>query len=127
MELLFMFLLLSLSLIYHLPKIIKNISRFNPPGPIGLPFIGNLHQINPLSLHTSLWQLSKSYGPIISLRFGFVPTIVVSSASLAKEVMKTHDTIFCSRPRLVGNQKFSYDGLDVAFSPYDETMRRGEI
>ncbi|KAJ0754880.1 putative cytochrome P450 [Helianthus annuus] len=123
MELLFMFLLFSLSLMYLLPKIIKNKSRFNPPGPIGLPFIGNLHQINPSSLHTSLWQLSKSYGPIISLRFGFVPTIVVSSASLAKEVMKTQDIIFCSRPRLVGNQKFSYGGLDVAFSPYDETWR----
>ncbi|KAF5792580.1 putative cytochrome P450 [Helianthus annuus] len=123
MELLFMFLLFSLSLMYLLPKIIKHKSRFNPPGPIGLPFIGNLHQINPSSLHTSLWQLSKSYGPIISLRFGFVPTIVVSSPSLAKEVMKTQDIIFCSRPRLVGNQKFSYGGLDVAFSPYDETWR----
>ncbi|KAJ0916155.1 putative cytochrome P450 [Helianthus annuus] len=122
MELLFMFLLFFIS---HVPssKIIKHKSRFNPPGPIGLPFIGNLHQINPSSLHTSLWQLSKSYGPIISLRFGFVPTIVVSSPSLAKEVMKTQDIIFCSRPRLVGNQKFSYGGLDVAFSPYDETWR----
>ncbi|KAJ0527513.1 putative cytochrome P450 [Helianthus annuus] len=126
MELVFMFILLSLlllSLIYLLPKIIKNKPKFSPPGPPGLPFIGNLHQINQSTLHTSLWQLSKSYGPIISLRFGFVPAIVVSSASLAKEVMKTQDIIFCSRPRLVGNQKFSYGGLDVAFSSYDETWR----
>ncbi|KAK9066628.1 hypothetical protein SSX86_013951 [Deinandra increscens subsp. villosa] len=126
MEQLFLFLLLSLpilSLLYLLPKIIKNKSRFNPPGPLGLPFIGNLHQIDQSSLHISLWQLSKSYGPIISLRFGFIPTIVVSSATLAKEVMKTQDTIFCSRPPMIGNQKLSYDGLDVAFSPYNEKWR----
>ncbi|XP_076902076.1 6,7,8-trihydroxycoumarin synthase-like [Bidens hawaiensis] len=126
MEPIFMFLLLSLTILYFLnllPKIIKSKSRLNPPGPPGLPFIGNLHQINPSSIHTSLWELSKSYGPIISLRFGFVPTIVVSSASLGKEVLKTQDTVFCSRPRLLGTQKFSYGGIDVAFSLYDEKWK----
>ncbi|KAK9066627.1 hypothetical protein SSX86_013950 [Deinandra increscens subsp. villosa] len=126
MEQHFLFLLFSLpllSLLYLLPKIIKSKSRSNPPGPPALPLIGNLHQIDQSSLHTSLWQLSKSYGPIISLRFGFVPTIVVSSATLAKEVLKTQDTIFCSRPPLIGNQKLSYDGLDVGFSPYNEKWR----
>ncbi|KAI3785612.1 hypothetical protein L1987_44736 [Smallanthus sonchifolius] len=123
MELPFLFLLLSLpllSVIYLLPKIIKNKSRFNPPGPRGLPLIGNLHQIDQLNLHTSLRNLSKSYGPIVSLHFGFIPTIVISSASLAKEVMKTQDLIFCSRPSLVGQQKVSYQGLEVIFSPYND-------
>ncbi|KAF5792567.1 putative cytochrome P450 [Helianthus annuus] len=121
MSLLLLLLFLPLlSLIYLLPKIILNKSRFNPPGPLGLPLIGNLHQIEQSSLHTSLWNLSKSYGPIVSLRFGFIPVIVVSSASLAKEVMKTQDLIFCSRPSLVGQQKVSYHGLEVIFSPYND-------
>ncbi|KAI3496885.1 hypothetical protein L1887_39263 [Cichorium endivia] len=123
MPLLFLFLLLSSPLIYLLSKIIKNRSRFSPPGPVGLPIIGNLHQINRSSLHTSLWQLSKSYGPIVSLNLGFIPTIVVSSASLAKEVLKTQDIIFCSRPSFVGTNKLSYNDLDVAFSPYNEYWR----
>ncbi|KAM0010546.1 putative cytochrome P450 [Helianthus debilis subsp. tardiflorus] len=120
MSLLLLLFLPLLSLIYLLPKIILNKSRFNPPGPLGLPVIGNLHQIDPLNLHTSLWNLSKSYGPIVSLRLGFIPVIVVSSASLAKEVMKTQDLIFCSRPSLVGQQKVSYHGLEVIFSPYND-------
>ncbi|KAI3708646.1 hypothetical protein L2E82_37956 [Cichorium intybus] len=123
MPLLFLFLLLSSPLIYLLPKIIKNRSKFSPPGPVGLPFIGNLHQINRSSLHTSLWQLSKTYGPIVSLNLGFIPTIIVSSASLAKEVLKTQDIIFCSRPSFVGTNKLSYNDLDVAFSPYNEYWR----
>ncbi|KAI7743665.1 hypothetical protein M8C21_031033 [Ambrosia artemisiifolia] len=120
---LLLFLLLSLlllSLIYLLPKIIPNKSRPKPPGPLGLPLIGNLHQIDQSRLHTSLWNLSKSYGPIISLKFGFIPVVVVSSASLAKEVLKTQDIIFCSRPSLVGQQKVSYNGLEVIFSPYND-------
>nr|XP_043616846.1 cytochrome P450 71A1-like [Erigeron canadensis] len=123
--LLLLLLLPILSFFYLLlPKIIKNKSKFNnPPGPPRLPIIGNLHQIDTSSLHTSLWNLSKSYGPIVSLDFGFIPTIVVSSATLAKEVMKTHDLIFCSRPLTLAQKKFTYNGLDVVFSPYNEYWR----
>ncbi|KAM7517241.1 hypothetical protein LguiA_006824 [Lonicera macranthoides] len=59
----------------------------------------------------------------MSLKFGCKPTLVVSSAQMAREVMKTHDLAFCSRPALVGQQKLSYQGLDVAFSPYNDNWR----
>ncbi|KAI3759207.1 hypothetical protein L6452_06832 [Arctium lappa] len=126
MDLLFQFLLLSLpllSLLYLFPKIIKIKSRFSPPGPLGLPLIGNLHQINHSNLHTSLWQLSQSYGPILFLNFGFIPAIVVSSASLAEEVLKTQDLIFCSRPSLLAQRRLSYNGLDVVLSPDNESWK----
>ena len=125
MALYFTFLILCLPLlylIYILSKIIKTESQFHPPGPRGLPIIGNLHQIDHLNLHTSLWNISKTYGPIVSLQFGFIQTITVSSASLAKEVLKTQDSVFCSRPLLHGQRKLSYNGLDV-FSPYHEYRR----
>ncbi|XP_044512053.1 cytochrome P450 83B1-like [Mangifera indica] len=93
-----------------------------PPGPRGLPLIGNLHQFDG-SNPKKVWKLSKNYGPLMSLRLGSVPTILVSSAKMAKEVMKTHDLAFCSRPALLGQQTLSYNGLDLAFSPYDEYWR----
>ncbi|KAH9718036.1 cytochrome P450 83B1 [Citrus sinensis] len=89
-----------------------------PPGPQGLPFIGNLHQFDVSKPHVSFWELSKKYGPLMSLRLGFVPTLVVSSAKMAKETLKTHDLQFSSRPALVATQKLSYNGLDLVFSPY---------
>ncbi|WRX31353.1 Cytochrome P450 - like 10 [Theobroma cacao] len=42
---------------------------------------------------------------------------------MAKEVMKTHDLDFCSRPTLHGSYKLSYKGLDLAFSPYTAYWR----
>ncbi|TXG52107.1 hypothetical protein EZV62_021276 [Acer yangbiense] len=94
-----------------------------PPGPKGLPLIGNLHQLDNSKLHQYLWKLSKEYGPLMSLRLGNMPTLVVSSAKMAKEVMKTHDLHFCSRPSLLGQQKLSYNGLDLAFAPYNDYWR----
>ncbi|KAM3249817.1 hypothetical protein P3L10_011587 [Capsicum annuum] len=49
--------------------------------------------------------------------------IVFSSAKLAKEVLKTQDLVFCNRPSLLGQQKLSYNGHDIAFSPYNDYWR----
>ncbi|XP_027907243.1 cytochrome P450 71A1-like [Vigna unguiculata] len=37
--------------------------------------------------------------------------------------MKDHDLECCDRPKLLGQQKLSYDGLDMAFSPYSSYWR----
>ncbi|CAI9102003.1 OLC1v1000186C1 [Oldenlandia corymbosa var. corymbosa] len=93
------------------------------PGPPGLPLIGNLHQFFNSAPHQYLYQLSKKYGPLISFQLGSVPAVVVSSARMAEEVMRTHDLVFCSRPPMLGPLKLSYDGIDIALSPYNEKWR----
>nr|XP_043637495.1 cytochrome P450 71A1-like [Erigeron canadensis] len=96
-----------------------------PPGPPGLPIIGNLHQLDSTSdLPDYLWRLSRHYGPLMSLRLGFVQTLVVSSAEMAKEVLKTKDSIFCNRPSLTGQKTLSYNNKDIAFSPYSDYWRQ---
>ncbi|CAN1824328.1 6,7,8-trihydroxycoumarin synthase [Linum perenne] len=94
-----------------------------PPGPKGLPLIGNLHQLDNSNIGRYLWQLSKDHGPLMLLRLGFKPTLVVSSAKMAMEVLKTRDLDFCSRPSLAGQHKLSYNGLDLAFTPYSAYWR----
>ncbi|XP_059667751.1 cytochrome P450 71A1-like [Cornus florida] len=115
----------TLSLLFFLHQKYRNKYGANhlPPGPPGLPIIGNLHKLANSAPHHYLWQLSKKYGPLMTLQLGFVPTLVVSSAKMAKEVLKTHDLEFASRPSLLGQRKLSYNGLDVAFTPYSEYWR----
>ncbi|KAJ0458970.1 putative cytochrome P450 [Helianthus annuus] len=115
--------LLYIPLLSILYLLFKKKSKLNPPGPPGLPFIGNLHQLDQSSLHTSLWNLTKPYGPIVSLRIGFHSAVVVSSASLAKEVLKTQDLNFCGRPSFIGPRRLTYDGQDIAFCPYNEHLK----
>ncbi|WMV48391.1 hypothetical protein MTR67_041792 [Solanum verrucosum] len=117
---LFVALVIIIILTFLIPKAKRNGKCILPPGPLGLPFIGNLHQYDSLTPHLYFWKLSRKYGKILSLKLGSSTMVVVSSANLAKEVMKTQDLAFCSRPSLLGQQKLSYNGQDIAMSPYND-------
>ncbi|KAJ6336825.1 hypothetical protein OIU76_006659 [Salix suchowensis] len=115
---------LSISFLFLLIKRNKTPQKLRlPPGPDGLPFIGNLHQLGNSSLHEHLWRLSQKHGPLVYLRLGSRPTLIVSSAKMAREIMKTRDLEFCSRPVLTATKKLSYNGLDLAFAPYGDYWR----
>ncbi|XP_073155206.1 6,7,8-trihydroxycoumarin synthase-like [Henckelia pumila] len=94
-----------------------------PPSPRGLPIIGNLHQFQTSNPHLYLFKLSQKHGPLMYMKLGKVRVLVVSSAKMAKEVLKTHDLAFCSRPPFVSWHKLTYGRLDIAFSPYSDSWR----
>ncbi|XP_073124492.1 cytochrome P450 83B1-like [Henckelia pumila] len=127
MYFLLLVLVLSFSIIFLFNYLLKpkngKKSSVLPPGPKGLPLIGNLHEIDTVHPHVYLHQLAKKYGPLMSLRFGFRPTIIISSARVAKIALTKNDLVLAGRPPLIGLQKYSYNGNDIAFSNYNETWR----
>ncbi|CAB4281265.1 unnamed protein product [Prunus armeniaca] len=88
-----------------------------PPGPWALPVIGNLHMLGNLP-HRSLRDLAKKYGPIMSMRLCTKTTIVVSSPEAAELFLKSHDSIFASRPKVQSTDYLFYCTKDMAFSEY---------
>lgn len=58
------------------------------------------------------------------LKLGQTPTLVVSSAEMAREIMKTHDHIFASRPSFMTADILFHGGKDVVFAPYGEHWRQ---
>ncbi|EHA8586300.1 tryptamine 5-hydroxylase [Cocos nucifera] len=87
-----------------------------PPSPPALPLIGHLHLLTSMP-HHALARLSSLLGPILSLRLGRVPFVVVASPRLAREVLKTHDAALASRPALLSARYLSFGCSDVTFSP----------
>ncbi|KAF3498753.1 hypothetical protein DY000_02057778 [Brassica cretica] len=124
MEILLCFLMVSLLTLVSsiFLKKFKN-SKFNlPPSPSSLPIIGNLHHLSGLP-HRCFHNLSLRYGPVMLLRLGFVPVVVISSSEAAEAVLRTHDLECCSRPKTVGTGKLSYGFKDISFSPYGAYWR----
>ncbi|MFS7910930.1 putative cytochrome P450 [Helianthus anomalus] len=63
-------------------------------------------------------------GSLMLLHLGSIPTLVVSSAEVAREIMKTHDFVFSDRPNLSIPNILFYDSTDIAFSRYGEYWRK---
>ncbi|XP_059624783.1 cytochrome P450 71AU50-like [Cornus florida] len=100
----------------------KKNGRRLPPGPRGLPILGHLHMLGRFP-HRDLHQLAKKHGPIMYMRFGFVPNIVISSPEAAKQFLKTHDHVFASRPVIQAVKYVAFEQKGLLFGEYGPAWR----
>ncbi|MCL7036877.1 hypothetical protein MKW94_025422 [Papaver nudicaule] len=113
---LFVFLLATLIFILR-PK-----KRNLPPSPPSHPIFGHLRLLKK-PLYRTLATISNQYGPILYLRFGTRPVVVVSSPSLAEECLTKNDVIFANRPRLLIGKHLGYDYTSISWSTYGDHWR----
>ncbi|KAF8083597.1 hypothetical protein N665_0764s0004 [Sinapis alba] len=85
-----------------------------PPGPPRLPIIGNIHQVGKLP-HRSFADLSRTYGPIMHLKFGRLNTVIVTSPEAAREVLKTHDHTLSGRYSPNSIRSINHQNVSVAW------------
>ncbi|KAH6816157.1 hypothetical protein C2S51_020977 [Perilla frutescens var. frutescens] len=125
-SLLFIFLALPIFIVFLLIAT-QNKSRPNhrrPPGPKGLPFIGNLHQVDVSKPHVWLAKISHKYGPLMYLKVFRLPVVVISSADVAKKALNLNDVAFAGRPYTSASLRFSYDHSDIITSFYTDYWRK---
>lgn len=94
-----------------------------PPGPCGLPIVGYLPFLGS-NLHQSFKELTSSYGAIFRIWLGMNECIVVSSPSLAKEVLRDQDAAFANRLPTIALKSLLFGTTDIAFSDYGQEWRK---
>ena len=93
-----------------------------PPGPWGFPIFGSLYSLGKCP-HHDLHKLARKYGPIMHMRLGLVPTIVVSSPQAAELFLKKHDLVFASRPPHEAAKYLLWEQRNLSFAPYGSYWR----
>uniref|UniRef100_A0A1J3CN87 3,9-dihydroxypterocarpan 6A-monooxygenase n=1 Tax=Noccaea caerulescens TaxID=107243 RepID=A0A1J3CN87_NOCCA len=117
---LFVIILLCLGIKVLIQAIIANRFRNKlplPPSPIALPIIGHIHLLGPIA-HQALHKLSIRYGPLIYLFIGSIPNLIVSSAEMANEILKSNELNFLNRPSMVNVDYLTYGSADFFSAPY---------
>ncbi|XP_061059053.1 vitamin D 25-hydroxylase isoform X2 [Eubalaena glacialis] len=73
-----------------------------PPGPSGLPFIGNIYSLGASAElpHVYMKKQSQVYGEIFSLDLGGISAVVLNGYDVVKECLVHQSEIFADRPCL---------------------------
>ncbi|GMP31571.1 hypothetical protein CsSME_00005727 [Camellia sinensis var. sinensis] len=119
-----LYLMLTFTLIQAFLSLVRGSKtcRKLPPGPATLPVVGNLLKLGNKP-HKSLAELAKTHGPIMSLKLGQITTVVISSSTMAKEVLQKQDLVFSNRscPNSVHAQ--AHDQYSMVWLPVAERWR----
>lgn len=119
-----MTLLFTIPLLFLLGLVFRTRRRLPyPPGPKGLPLIGNMSLMDQLT-HRGLAKLAKQFGGIFHLRMGFLHMVAVSSPDVARQVLQVQDNIFSNRPATIAISYLTYDRADMAFAHYGPFWRQ---
>lgn len=94
-----------------------------PPGPPGIPILGNLREMpktHPWRTHT---QMHRKYGPIFSMVYGRNTVVYLGTYDIARELLEKRSNIYSSRPRMVMVGECISQGNRSLILPYGEQWR----
>ncbi|XP_069823406.1 cytochrome P450 2D6-like [Dendropsophus ebraccatus] len=102
----------------------KNGSQF-PPGPRGVPFLGNILQVDFRNPAVTFNQLGKEFGDVFSLQYFWKKTVVLNGFEVVKEALINRPEDIADRPQFPIYEKIGLAGdtKGVLFAGYGNSWK----
>ncbi|KAN0084502.1 Cytochrome P450 [Tylopilus felleus] len=93
-----------------------------PPGPPGLPWVGNVIGIDTNAPWLTYRDWAKAYGDLVHSRLLGKDIIIINSEKIAKDLLDNHSSNNSDRPYLITNDLCGL-GFNSALLPYGDRWR----
>jgi cytochrome P450 len=119
------FLLLATVYFYLVPNVVKDPRRRKlPPGPRGLPFVGNMFDFaDSETVRGKVSDWHKQYGDIFYTKIGGTDYVWLSSPKVVKDLMDKKSGVYSSRAPFPLAQDVMSAGRRQLFMPYGARWR----
>ncbi|XP_077133889.1 cytochrome P450 2D14-like isoform X3 [Ranitomeya variabilis] len=96
-----------------------------PPGPRGLPFLGNILQVDFRNPTITINQLGKEFGTVYSLQYFWKKIVVLNGFEVHKEALINRSEEISDRPRFAMFEKIGYAGdtKGIVFARYGSSWQ----
>ncbi|KAJ7843607.1 cytochrome P450 [Mycena olivaceomarginata] len=90
-----------------------------PPGPPGLPFVGNIFQLPAKGQYLKFTEWKEKYGPIFSLNLMGQLVVVLNTHQVAADLLDRRSLSHSDRPRFIRQQRWrrlrraAHEGLNI--------------
>uniref|UniRef100_K9IY94 Cytochrome P450 n=1 Tax=Desmodus rotundus TaxID=9430 RepID=K9IY94_DESRO len=114
-----------LLLVDLMPQAVQRWSAHYPPGPIPLPGLGNLLQMDFQNMPRSINQLRRRFGDVFSLRLVRTPVVVVNGLAAVRETLVYRSEHTADRPPMpiYKHLGFGPRSAGVILAPYGLAWR----
>ncbi|OCH87846.1 cytochrome P450 [Obba rivulosa] len=94
-----------------------------PPGPTGVPLLGNLLQVQKEAWLT-FTEWKQKFGPIVHISLAGQSVVILNTHKAAADLLDRRANVYSDRPRNIVASEILTGGLLIVFTRYGEVWRR---
>ncbi|KAF5346112.1 hypothetical protein D9758_009956 [Tetrapyrgos nigripes] len=111
-------------LIFLTTRLIRRRGIRLPPGPPGLPIVGNALHFNPVKAWHLCDQYGKKYGPIVYLSLLGQSVVIINSKRVANDLLVRRAANYSDRPRMIVGGEYLTGGMNMIVARYGGLWRK---